>query len=603
MNAVPANRLFSIRSVTRSAAGSLAGMVTILAMLGWVPAAFGATASLPTNASITGLQTTAMIDLSLSNAGGAEAADLDITYTSSVVSINGDAVVGPLAAGCEVTTNAGTPGLVRIGVACVDPLMGSGTGIFLRIPFRSESVGTANLVISRCSINEDAIACPTPVNGQLSVVLPTATATRTRTPTSTNPPPAATATNTRTRTATNSPPVGTATRTRTRTATSPPPPATNTRTRTPTLPPPTVTLTPSRTATSILAGLGATAVSINVPTSMTAGQQYPVSVTMRNTGTATWTEGGLYRLGAVNPQDNSIWGSGRVLLNSGESIGPGQQKTFNWTAQAPAAPGTYNFQWRMVRDGVAWFGDSTANAVVTVSAPTGPPNAAFVTHSIPLAMIVGQQYTASVTMQNTGGTTWTPGTLYRLGAISPENNSIWGSGRVFLAAGESIAPGQQKKFTWTVTAPPGAGLWNFQWRMLQEGVTWFGAPSENTVVTVANGGPPNAAYLSQTVPTTMTAGQQYSVSVRVQNTGGTAWSAAGLYRLGAINPYDNVTWGMGRIVLSNTEAVGPGQQKTFTFTVRAPTTPGTYNFQWRMVQEGVTWFGDTSANVAVNVTP
>jgi uncharacterized membrane protein len=336
---------------------------------------------------------------------------------------------------------------------------------------------------------------------------------------------------------------------------------------------------------------------------MTAGQQYPVSVTMQNTGTATWTEGALYRLGSANPYGNSLWGSGRVVLGSGESIGPGQQKTFNWTVPAPSTPGTYNFQWRMVRDGVAWFGDLTANAVVTVSAPAELPNAAYVTHSVPLAMVVGQQYGVSVTLRNTGATTWTAGALYRLGSISPENNLIWGPGRVLLAAGDSIAPGQQKTFSWTVTAPPGAGLWNFQWRMLQEGVSWFGAPSQNTVVTVTNGGPPNADFLSQTVPTTMTAGQQYSVSVRFQNSGGTAWTAAGLYRLGAINPYGNGNWGMGRVVLGSTEVVGPGQQKTFAFTVRAPTTPGTHNFQWRMVQEGVTWFGDSSTNVAVNVTP
>jgi hypothetical protein len=365
----------------------------------------------------------------------------------------------------------------------------------------------------------------------------------------------------------------------------------------------TSTVPPTATATSILAGLAAAAISVSAPTTMTAGQQYPVSVTMQNTGTATWTESQLYRLGSMNPQDNAIWGSGRVVLGAGESIGPGQQKTFSWTVRAPTTAGPYNFQWRMVRDGVAWFGDLTANVGVTVSAPTAVPNAAYVTHSVPLTMVVGQEYTASVTMRNTGGTTWTRDSLHRLGSITPENNLFWGAGRVLLAAGESIAPGQDKTFTWTVKAPPGSGLWNFQWRMLQEGVTWFGTPSQNTVVTVTNGGPPNASYLSQTVPTSMTAGQQYSVSVRVQNTGGTAWSAEGLYRLGAINPYDNVNWGMGRVILGSTEVVAPGQQKTFNFTVRAPAAPGTYNFQWRMLQEGVTWFGDNSANVVVNVGP
>ncbi|MDO8682740.1 MAG: glycosyl hydrolase, partial [Armatimonadota bacterium] len=47
----------------------------------------------------------------------------------------------------------------------------------------------------------------------------------------------------------------------------------------------------------------------------------------------------------------------------------------------------------------------------------------------------------------------------------------------------------------------------------------------------------------------------------------------------------------------------PGQQKTFTFIVTAPSTAGTYNFQWRMVQDGVQWFGDLTPNVAVTVIP
>ncbi|HEX3128777.1 MAG TPA: hypothetical protein VH394_15700, partial [Thermoanaerobaculia bacterium] len=42
---------------------------------------------------------------------------------------------------------------------------------------------------------------------------------------------------------------------------------------------------------------------------------------------------------------------------------------------------------------------------------------------------------------------------------------------------------------------------------------------------------------------------------------------------------------------------------TISFPVTAPATPGTYNFQWKMLQECVTWFGDPTPNVAVNVQP
>ena len=56
----------------------------------------------------------------------------------------------------------------------------------------------------------------------------------------------------------------------------------------------------------------------------------------------------------------------RVSLNAADNIAPGQQKTFTWTVHAPSTPGQYNFQWRMLREGVTWFGDSSANALISV---------------------------------------------------------------------------------------------------------------------------------------------------------------------------------------------------------------------------------------------
>jgi len=111
----------------------------------------------------------------------------------------------------------------------------------------------------------------------------------------------------------------------------------------------------------------------------------------------------------------------------------------------------------------------------------------------------------------------------------------------------------------------------------------------------------NAEYVSQSVPNPMCAGKSYTVSVTMKNTGVTTWTTGGNYRLGSQNPQDNTIWGIGRVGLASGESIAPGQSKTFTFTVTAPSNPSTYNFQWRMVQDGVEWFGATTPNVAVNV--
>lgn len=87
----------------------------------------------------------------------------------------------------------------------------------------------------------------------------------------------------------------------------------------------------------------------SVPGSLQPGETRTVSVTMKNVGSTMWTRADGYKLGTQNPQDNRRWtGVTRIYLAPGENIRPGQNKTFTFGITAPAKPGTYEFQWRMV---------------------------------------------------------------------------------------------------------------------------------------------------------------------------------------------------------------------------------------------------------------
>ena len=121
--------------------------------------------------------------------------------------------------------------------------------------------------------------------------------------------------------------------------------------------------------------MAATFVSQSVPTSMVAGQTYPVSITMQNTGSTPWATATNLKLGSQNPRDNWTWGFNRVSWPTGASASTGQTVTFNFTVTAPSSAGTYNFQWEMVQIGVAWFGDMSPTVAVVVSsgAPTFTP--------------------------------------------------------------------------------------------------------------------------------------------------------------------------------------------------------------------------------------
>ena len=332
-------------------------------------------------------------------------------------------------------------------------------------------------------------------------------------------------------------------------------------------------------------------VSQTVPTVMVPGQVYAVSVTLQNTGTTTWTSANLYKLGTQNPQDNTLWtGSTRRALPN--SVAPGQNVTFDFNVTAPATPGIYNFQWKMVQDLVEWFGATTQNVQVKV----GLNDAAFVAQSVPPLMQPGQTYAVSVTMNNSGGKTWSAATNHRLGTQNPQDNTLW-TGFTRRALPSTIASGSNAVFSFNVTAPSTPGTYNFQWKMVQDGVEWFGALSPNQAIRV---GLDNAAFVSQSVPSSMIAGQNYAVSVTMQNTGSTTWPA-GTVLLGSQNAQDNMTWGLNRIAL--TTPVAPGATRTINFTITAPSAPGSYNFQWKMLEGPSYWFGAQSTNVAVNVTP
>ena len=108
-----------------------------------------------------------------------------------------------------------------------------------------------------------------------------------------------------------------------------------------------------------------------------------------------------------------------------------------------------------------------------------------------------------------------------------------------------------------------------------------------------------ATVVSSSHPSSVTVGQGFSATVVMHNSGGTSWTSAGNYNLGSQNPQDNTRWGLGRV--GTTGTISPGANSTYTFNCTAPTTAGSYAFDWKMVQDGVEWFGDTAGG-GINVT-
>ena len=109
----------------------------------------------------------------------------------------------------------------------------------------------------------------------------------------------------------------------------------------------------------------------------------------------------------------------------------------------------------------------------------------------------------------------------------------------------------------------------------------------------------SSEVVSNTIPSTMAPGETKSVSVTMRNRG-VLWNSARGYKLGAVGDSDPFT-GTTRQLLSS--EVEPSGTVTFTFNLTAPTTPGTYTTDWRMVREGVTWFGATCSKTITVSSP
>ncbi len=111
----------------------------------------------------------------------------------------------------------------------------------------------------------------------------------------------------------------------------------------------------------------------------------------------------------------------------------------------------------------------------------------------------------------------------------------------------------------------------------------------------------DAQFVSQTVPSSVHVGEIFDVSIAIKNTGTTTWTNEDMYFLGSQNPQDNDIWGYGSGRFSLPFDIAPGQTAVFNVTLTAPNTIGTYNFQHRMMQEHIQWFGDITPNVSIDV--
>ncbi|MFO0624579.1 MAG: NBR1-Ig-like domain-containing protein [Polyangiales bacterium] len=116
-------------------------------------------------------------------------------------------------------------------------------------------------------------------------------------------------------------------------------------------------------------------VEVIFPSTLSCAARTQGTVRVRNRGTTTWTLPGRYALGAVDDGDPFFTRDTRVRFGEGVTVAPGETWSFAIPLASPGAAGEHTSDWRMVRDGVRWFGDTASPRVRVTCAP--PPTTPF----------------------------------------------------------------------------------------------------------------------------------------------------------------------------------------------------------------------------------
>lgn len=317
---------------------------------------------------------------------------------------------------------------------------------------------------------------------------------------------------------------------------------------------------------------------VQVPTQVLGNQQIPINITVKNTGTRSWTKADLYRLGA----DGSTTTIFRSSISDGITVKNGDIYTFTLELKAPSS-GSAQLSLMMLQEGVAWFGEKKS-----LSIPVNRPSAAEITEIKFITPInAGKDYTAEITAKNTGSVVWTAADKISLGlnkglVLDGQKQE----GRALLASNTSVAPGQSYTFTYTGKAPQDGDL-NLSAQMIQEGVTWFG---DSKISTVRER---DAQIVDVQVNPSVTAGVN-TVTVTVKNLGTKAWTKTDSFKLGVDR---GVNGKEKRAELADDQIVKNGETCEISFSY------GSGSLSLQMLQESVTWFGEVVTKEISLVAP
>lgn len=348
-------------------------------------------------------------------------------------------------------------------------------------------------------------------------------------------------------------------------------------------------------------------------------QTETITLKARNLGTVPWYNHGDHpiRLGTWEPagRTSSLFGGTRMATMSENTVQPNGIATFTFQV-TPSNIGTFAESLNLVAENYAWLPWTGLRPTINVTAPYSWQVQNVIYETGTGYMDVGTRQLVTVIAKNTGSATWSKssGPQIKLATWSPDRVSAVKSGwlsstRVAYMNENTVPPGGTAGFQFYVNMPESKQFYE-RLNLVAEGQTWFNDANLTLYLEGKSYAWQPLWHSHSTGTANIPRNTEFTLVVKVKNTGSMTWYKNKGYpiRLATVGPQDrgsslyHTSWIRDtRPAVLQEEAVLPGQEGTFIFTARTPSTPGARNERFSLVAEGITWFNDRGLSIYVNV--
>lgn len=356
---------------------------------------------------------------------------------------------------------------------------------------------------------------------------------------------------------------------------------------------------------------------------LTKGYTETITLKARNVGRQPWYNHGEHpiRLGTYRPEDrtSSILPKRPATMQE-SSVNINEVGTFQFQIN-PQTEGTFVEALNLVAENYTWMSwpGFSPTIIVTSNPYQWRVNSVSYGNGTGVmdpdgtqSMVVWATNTGNATWNKTSPpvwlATWPPD---RDSGVSVSSGGKWPTAKRITPFNEtSVPPGSQASFQFSVKVPSNGNYFE-RLNLVAEGQNWFNDAGLTLYLRGKNYSWQPVWQALSTGNENIGRGQTFDVTIKARNTGETTWYKSSSYpvKMGTSRPlsrssafYFAPSWlSDSRPALLQENSVPPGSDGTFTFTAKAPMTPGLRCEYFTPVAEGYQWLNDTGMCIKINV--